>query len=120
MKKLPASLVVALGLSGCISDGCNPTPVGPCLSVIPDPEMDPKPDPEPDVGPCLEFAPPDPEPPPEPDVGPCLKVAPPKDPDPEPDGGDQGALQPDARAQIVAKVAPELPPDVLKRLRDRS
>lgn len=94
--RLPQSVILALGLSGC--PDCGSTHLGPCLSP---------PAPDTDVGPCLSEEPPQPDPclvtlpppEPEPELGPCL--SPPAEPTPPP-----AQVPPDASGSLLRDDSP--------------
>ncbi len=118
-RTVPASVLLALGLTAGCRDCGRSTHVGPCLSIMPDPPPDP-PEQPPDLSVCLSVAPPDTG------VGPCLEYIPEDEPDEEPkptpeEDPDGGAMllpdRQDARERVLASGV--LPEDVVALLRQR-
>lgn len=126
--RIPLAVLIALEMA---SFACTPHSVQPCLNVA-------APEDDADLGPCLEVVePPDPEPEPksepepEPTTGnepggegvemrPCLDVI--ADPPPELTVPETASTAPrprlDTRADVIARLAGVLPPDVVAKLRN--
>lgn len=128
--RIPLAVLIALGMTGL---ACTPHSVQPCLNVA-------APEDDADLGPCLEVVePPDPEPEPEPksepeaeptsgeepgdegvEMRPCLDVL--AEPLPELASAEtvSAASSPslDTRADVIARLADVLPPDVVTKLRN--